>query len=88
MKIWDHNIHQHVQKFECTTLELFCFIFVEVIKSLWVLLFGGVGGSPCTNISIFLGKACEYLSSFPARYSGFFNLGKAASLGESKINLS
>ena len=32
MKNWDHSIHQHVQKFECTKLELFCFIFVEVIK--------------------------------------------------------
>ena len=32
MKNWGHRIHQHVQKFECTKLELFCFIFVEVIK--------------------------------------------------------
>ena len=31
-KNWDHSIHQHVQKFECTKLELFCFIFEEVIK--------------------------------------------------------
>ena len=32
MKNWDHSIHQYVQKIECTKLELFCFIFVEVIK--------------------------------------------------------
>ena len=43
MKNWDHSIHQHVQKFECTKLELFCFIFVEVIKKFMgsVFFFGG-----------------------------------------------
>ena len=36
MKNRDPSIHQHVQKFECTKLELFCFIFVEVIKKFMV----------------------------------------------------
>ena len=52
MKNWNHSIHQHVQKFESTKLELFCFIFVEVIKKFmgpvfFVFLFFW-WGSPCT----------------------------------------
>ena len=44
MKNWDHSIHQHVQKFKCTKLELFCFIFGEVIKKFmgsvfWVTMY-------------------------------------------------
>ena len=39
-----NSIHQYVQKFECTKLELFCFIFVEITKKFmgcvfWVTLY-------------------------------------------------
>ena len=50
MKNWDHSIHQHVQKFEYTKLELFCFIF-EVIKK----FMGSVFGSPCKLATVFEG---------------------------------
>ena len=46
MKNWDHSIHQHVRKFECTKFELFCFIFVEVIKNFMGSVFWGAGGHP------------------------------------------
>ena len=42
-----HSIHQHVQKFECTKLELFCFIFIEVRKKFMDSVFFFWGGSPC-----------------------------------------
>ena len=32
MKNWDHSIHQYVLVYQGKELELFCFIFVEVIK--------------------------------------------------------
>ena len=32
MKNWDHRIHQHILVNQGKELELFCFIFVEVIK--------------------------------------------------------
>ena len=32
MKHWDHSIHQHVLVYQGKELELFCFIFVKVIK--------------------------------------------------------
>ena len=35
MKNWDHNIHQHVLVYQGKDLELFCFIFVEVIKKVY-----------------------------------------------------
>ena len=41
MKNWDHSIHQHVQKFECTKLELFYFIFGEVMKKFMGSVFFG-----------------------------------------------
>ena len=32
MKNWSHSIHQHLLVYQGKELELFCFIFVEVIK--------------------------------------------------------
>ena len=45
MKNWDHSIHQHVLVYQGKELELFCFIFVEVIKEVYGFFLGG-GGNP------------------------------------------
>ena len=44
IKNWDVSIHQHVQKIECTKLELFCFIFCRSNKKVYGFNFfwGGV----------------------------------------------
>ena len=42
MKNWDHRIHQHVLIYQGKELELFCFIFVEIIKKVYVFCFFGV----------------------------------------------
>ena len=44
MKNWDHSIHQHVVVYQGKELELFCFIFVEVIKKFMGSVF--LGGHP------------------------------------------
>ena len=54
MKNWDHSIHQHAQKFECTKLELFRFIFVDVIKNfMGSVFFLGGGGHPVLPVGGF-----------------------------------
>ena len=45
---WDHSIHQHILVNQGNELELFCFIFVEVIKKLYGFYFWW---SPCIKRS-------------------------------------
>ena len=89
MKNWDHSIHQHVLVYQGKELELFCFIFVEVIKSLWVLFFFLLffSWSPCTNPLVTVPRApiiigitvtfmflCFFDSLARSRYLSFFSL--------------
>ena len=53
MKNWDHSIHQHVLVYQGKELELFCFIFVEVIKKFMGSVFLG-GGGVTLNIYIYI----------------------------------
>ena len=45
MKNWDHSINQHVLVYQGKELELFWFIFVEVIKTFMGSVFFLGGGS-------------------------------------------
>ena len=76
MKNWDYSIHQHVQKFECAKLELFCFIFVEAIKKFMGCFFGGhpvfsqlslIDGGACGVMVIVVGNGHGDTSSNPER---------------------
>ena len=73
MKNWDHNIHQHVQKFECTKLELFCFIFVEVIKKFIGSGFF-LGGSPCFRFRLVCSVPCIIFSRLCTKWFPSFSL--------------